>query len=675
MPARHDYRIGWICALPLELAAAQAMLDKIHTQLPNALADRNNYILGSIGAHNVVVTCLPAGVYGTTSATATAIQMRFSYESIQCCLLVGIGGGVGTAGAKSDIRLGDVVVSEPTMHYGGVIQYDYGKAVHGGHFVPTGTLDKPPEVILKALARLKAQHMVHGSTAHLIHQQVLGRYPLLREEFSCPSPKKDQLFVSDYIHEDSSISTCDQCDPEMLQHRRHRPDSNTKVFYGLIASANQVIKDSVLRDQLSQRYGILCFEMEAAGMMNVFPSLVIRGVCDYSDSHKNIQWQGYAAMAAAAYAKELILFMPLFDVTSSEQAEMVLIKPSPEGEISNEKKHLAPTSFLDRPRVPIYTPKSGPVKELKSKTSESSTKSNDTFSNSPFAINLFQVNHYPSAPNYRAESNSRENLKGNNNISSNKKSQEDVTSHISENFSRIDLRIENILEKIIPKTDPQKILDIRISMAYKEGLWHPWPDDCVGLFYALLEWFGTVSRPCVVAPTSANRTRVKDLAVEVIRFLIQWKERFGSNYQVLWALGLSHPDRPKNESLKSLIFSISKAYPEEFRQTLSQPEMRSEFEDEEEMLWLLLRLLMYHITNAFVIVDPEDYHFLSRISSLANECYNNAATSGKVKFFIVFNGETNEIRYHRVIKVPPPRARMRSLPREGLSWNWFIPGF
>jgi hypothetical protein len=51
---------------------------------------------------------------------------------------------------------------------------------------------------------------------------------------------------------------------------------------------------------------VLCFEMEAAGLMNHFPSLIIRGICDYSDSHKNKEWQGYAAMAAAGFAKDLL---------------------------------------------------------------------------------------------------------------------------------------------------------------------------------------------------------------------------------------------------------------------------------------------------------------------------------------------------------------------------------
>lgn len=66
------------------------------------------------------------------------------------------------------------------------------------------------------------------------------------------------------------------------------------------------MKDALARDALVAKKGVLCFEMEAAGLMNHFPGLVIRGICDYSDSHKNKEWQGYAAMTAAAYAKDLL---------------------------------------------------------------------------------------------------------------------------------------------------------------------------------------------------------------------------------------------------------------------------------------------------------------------------------------------------------------------------------
>lgn len=83
------------------------------------------------------------------------------------------------------------------------------------------------------------------------------------------------------------------------------------VHYGTIASGNQVIKTAVERDRLSAELGgVFCFEMEAAGLMNSFPCLVIRGICDYADSHKNKQWQMYAAGTAAAYAKEVLFMIP-----------------------------------------------------------------------------------------------------------------------------------------------------------------------------------------------------------------------------------------------------------------------------------------------------------------------------------------------------------------------------
>lgn len=54
----------------------------------------------------------------------------------------------------------------------------------------------------------------------------------------------------------------------------------------------------------------MCFEMEAAGLMNDFPCLVIRGICDYADSHKNKTWQAYAAATAAACAKDILTIVP-----------------------------------------------------------------------------------------------------------------------------------------------------------------------------------------------------------------------------------------------------------------------------------------------------------------------------------------------------------------------------
>jgi nucleoside phosphorylase len=84
------------------------------------------------------------------------------------------------------------------------------------------------------------------------------------------------------------------------------------------------MKDALIRDRLAAEKDVLCFEMEAAGLMNHFPCLVIRGICDYSDSHKNKEWQGYAAMAAAAYAKDLLSRIPPNKVEAEKRISDVL---------------------------------------------------------------------------------------------------------------------------------------------------------------------------------------------------------------------------------------------------------------------------------------------------------------------------------------------------------------
>lgn len=88
--------------------------------------------------------------------------------------------------------------------------------------------------------------------------------------------------------------------------RTPRATDELYIHYDLIASGNKVMKDAKTRDTIAQELDILCFEMEAAGLMDLLPCLVIRGICDYSDSHKYEEWQGYSALAAAAYTKELL---------------------------------------------------------------------------------------------------------------------------------------------------------------------------------------------------------------------------------------------------------------------------------------------------------------------------------------------------------------------------------
>src|SRR6202046_5620589 len=159
---KQDYAIGWVCALPIELAAATAMLDEQHQSPSQDDNDPNLYTVGRIGEHNVVLACLPAGQIGNNSAAVVATRMQSKFPSLRIGLMVGIGGGVPST--ESDIRLGDVVISQPFLQHGGVVEYDFGKTGAGGHKTRTGWLNAPPAVLLNAVSKLRALHYRGRST-------------------------------------------------------------------------------------------------------------------------------------------------------------------------------------------------------------------------------------------------------------------------------------------------------------------------------------------------------------------------------------------------------------------------------------------------------------------------------------------------------------------------------
>ena len=132
----------------------------------------------------------------------------------------------------------------------------------------------------------------------------------LRKKYGRPEAGMDRLFESNFVHPDDERScneVCEKDERRLVQRRERAADGDDPlIHYGLIASADRLMKDARVRDTLAREGGVLCFEMEAAGLMDHFPCAGIRGICDYSDTRKNDLWQSYAAATAAAYAKEFL---------------------------------------------------------------------------------------------------------------------------------------------------------------------------------------------------------------------------------------------------------------------------------------------------------------------------------------------------------------------------------
>ncbi|KAJ0425454.1 nucleoside phosphorylase domain-containing protein [Aspergillus carlsbadensis] len=322
-----DYTVGWICALPIEMAASRTMFDELHPSLIQDETDTNTYTLGRIGEHNVVLVCLPSGTMGTSPAATAAANMLRTFPKIRFGLMVGVGGGAPgppSSDPCEDLRLGDVVVSNPDKDCGGVIQYDFGRTVAAGKFVQTGLLNKPPAVLRSGVSTLRALHLTEGPSTYQYVCEMLEAKPNMASKFQYPGQRNDLLFEASYDHFDTESPGCESCDRRHLVPREPRMSPDPVIHYGTIGSANQVMRHGGTRDKLCREKNILCFEMEAAGLMDQFPSLVVRGICDYSDTHKAKQWQPYAAATAAAYAKELLEVMPAAQVNATAEVTRAL---------------------------------------------------------------------------------------------------------------------------------------------------------------------------------------------------------------------------------------------------------------------------------------------------------------------------------------------------------------
>ncbi len=304
------YTVGWISALSTELVAARTFLDEEH-ELPESVSsnDNNSYTLGRIGKHNVVIAVLPDGEYGLTTAAGVARDMVHSFPNIRIGLMVGIAGGAPSK--KHDIRLGDIAVGAPRDGESGVFEFDFGKTIQDQNFEYTRFLDQPPTVLRAAVSGVKAQYEMSGHHIEEAINTILQKYPRLQSKYK--RPDIDRLYqagVTQSSEGGAKLASCAEvCVDEsslIYRHKRTEYEDNPAIHYGLIASSNQLMKDAIVRDRLVEKKDVLCFEMEAAGLVNHFPCLIVRGICDYSDTHKNEEWQGYAAMAAAAYAKDLL---------------------------------------------------------------------------------------------------------------------------------------------------------------------------------------------------------------------------------------------------------------------------------------------------------------------------------------------------------------------------------
>ncbi|THW25332.1 purine and uridine phosphorylase [Aureobasidium pullulans] len=386
---RAEFEVAIICALPLEASAVVDLFDEHyddeHDIYGKQEGDSNAYSTGRIGQHDIVLAHMSG--MGKSSAASVASGLRSSFTGIKLALIVGICGAVPVPSPNNPIILGDVIISNS------VIEFDFGRQ-YPDHFERKSgtkdTLGRPNSDIRALLNKLEVRHV-----REKLGEKILQNLANLRERIDTaryPGVNQDRLFEATHRHmhrgeffsrdclcsmarshsdpvcKKASESSCDVLDCNLLAvlenpARRKRLDAEAPtplVHIGTIGSASTVMKSAEHRDLIAQRDNIIAFEMEGAGVWDNLPCIIIKGVCDYADSHKNKHWQDYAAATAASAAKAFLDYW-----TSTQGPRNLVTTPSRKrsyspsiadaANVSKQVRHGSPTQRQDHVPVPIRT--------------------------------------------------------------------------------------------------------------------------------------------------------------------------------------------------------------------------------------------------------------------------------------------------------------------------------
>ncbi|KAI9664127.1 MAG: hypothetical protein M1821_007618 [Bathelium mastoideum] len=341
--SRDDFHIAVICALRIEADAMEAMFDTFWEEkhsFRKAPGDPNAYTTGRIGEHNVVLAHMPG--MGKAASASTAASFRSSFGGVRLGLVVGICGGVPTAMREDkEMLLGDIIVSTA------IVQFDFGRQYSNGmkrKDTLEDNLGRPNQEIRSFLSKLngmRSRIRLRDNTFTYL-EDLCSRDE--SQTWTYPGADADVLYPTRYRHKHQRRDTgkiCAQCEQEedevcqkalesscadvgcdskeqvprdRLKQLKLNGQASTEttlickpeIHFGRVASGDVVVKSGLHRDAIATETETIAFEMEGAGTWDNLPTIVIKGICDYADSHKNKKWQKYAAASAAAFTKAFL---------------------------------------------------------------------------------------------------------------------------------------------------------------------------------------------------------------------------------------------------------------------------------------------------------------------------------------------------------------------------------
>jgi nucleoside phosphorylase len=330
--SRDDFKIAIICALPVECNAVEALLDKVYEtdgfSYGKAVGDLNAYTIGRLGNQDVVLAYMPS--MGNISAAMVASNLRFSFREIKVGIIVGVCGGVPKTPGGVQIFLGDVIISTS------VIQIDFGWQY------PNRIIRKEEVEDTLGRANPEIQAFVGRVSGNLVQKRLQDKTGFFSAQICAkdgfsrsayPGLLNDVLYAANYRHkhqtrnchicdscrnQDDEVcnialeSSCEDLGCDTIDSNRSQMTSTEvqgakpSIHFGRMACSNRVMKSGQHRNRIAAEENVIGFEMESAGTWDSIPTLVIKSVCDYADSHKNKNFQPYAAATAAACTKAVL---------------------------------------------------------------------------------------------------------------------------------------------------------------------------------------------------------------------------------------------------------------------------------------------------------------------------------------------------------------------------------
>ncbi|WAQ95491.1 CPMD8-like protein [Mya arenaria] len=318
LTSREQPTVALVTSLYCEKLAMDAMIeDKVtFVKYKTEAGESQVYTVGTIGRFKVVSTKLaryPTSNQAARISAENAITRLLGiFSKIEHVFLVGVAGGVPNLEEPSQhVRPGDVVVSMTSerndpmyMHCASIHKESRGR-LYSYKTRAFSCQNKILQNVALSLDSIVRSEWMKPRPWELYIDEALEQLNGQEIHFKRPSSDKELR----KLRLGGNVITFEH---PMATSKHDMRVNAPNVRHGVIGSGKLISRAHELRADFAKRFGVRAFDLDFEAVLESLEGnrnesfLVVRGVCDYVDG-KRKDWQSYAALAAAAYTKALLM--------------------------------------------------------------------------------------------------------------------------------------------------------------------------------------------------------------------------------------------------------------------------------------------------------------------------------------------------------------------------------